>query len=355
MPRPAPVGPDPESPQAFDVFLAGRLFFDIVFTGMDQPPRPGVEVWTKGMGSGPGGIANFAVALSRLGLRTSLASAFGDDAYGAYCWKVLREQEGVDLSHSRLFPDWHSPVTVSMAYDHDRAMVTHGHEPPVSADEMIGTPPPSRVTVAHLSPRRQEWLERAHAQGTLVFADAGWDEAERSARAILDQLPMCHAFLPNAAEAMAYTGTDDAERALARLGDLVPVAVITRGGDGVIAADATTGESASVPGLTADVLDATGAGDVFGAGFVAATLAGWPLVDRLRFANLGAALAVQQFGGALAAPGWTGVARWWKALREAAGPDAAALRRDYAFLDGVIPREVAAEVRHASATLGAGY
>ena len=96
--RPTPL--DPAEP--FDVFLAGLLFFDIVFTGLDQPPRPGAEVWTSGMGSGPGGIANFAVALSRLGLRTSLASAFGDDAYGAYCWQVLRDQEGVDLSHSRL-------------------------------------------------------------------------------------------------------------------------------------------------------------------------------------------------------------------------------------------------------------
>src|SRR6266705_6724707 len=79
MEHPTPL--DPAEP--FDVFLAGLLFFDIVFTGLDQPPRPGVEVWTSGMGSGPGGISNFAVALSRLGLRTSLAAAFGDDAYGA--------------------------------------------------------------------------------------------------------------------------------------------------------------------------------------------------------------------------------------------------------------------------------
>jgi sugar/nucleoside kinase (ribokinase family) len=336
--------------EPIDVFLAGLLFFDIVFTGLDGPPRLGAEVWTDGMGSGPGGIANFAVALGRLGLRTSLAAAFGDDAYGTYCWDVLSEQEGVDLSHSRRFDGWHSPVTVSLAYDRDRAMVTHGHEPPLSADEMIGIPPASRVAVAHLAPRRQEWLERAHARGTLVFADAGWDEADRSADAILAQLPLCHAFMPNAEEAMAYTRTDRVQDALAKLGDLVPVTVITRGGDGVLAADATTGESVEVPGLKAEVLDATGAGDVFGAGFVAATLAGWPLADRLRFANLGASLSVQQFGGALAAPGWAGVADWWLTVRDG-GREYAELRRDYRFLDEVIPADVA-EVRHAPATLG---
>jgi sugar/nucleoside kinase (ribokinase family) len=345
-----PAQPGPTEP--FDVFLAGLLFFDIVFTGLDHAPRPGTEVWTEGMGSGPGGIANLAVAAARLGLRTSLATAFGDDAYGAYCREVLSEQEGVDLSRSRRFPGWHSPVTVSLAYAHDRAMVTHGHEPPVSVDEMLsGDPPASRVAVTHLAPRRQAWLERAHARGTLVFADAGWDEADRSADAILAQLPFCHAFMPNADEAMAYTRTDSPEAALVKLGELVPVAVITCGGDGVLATDATTGESAKVPGLRADVLDATGAGDVFGAGFVAATLAGWPLRDRLRFANLGGALSVQQFGGALAAPGWCGVARWWKTVREG-GAEFAELRRDYGFLEEAIPAEVAAEVRHAPATLG---
>ena len=346
-----PPAPRQDPAEPFDVFLAGQLFFDIVFTGLDRPPRLGAEIWTEGMGSGPGGIANFAVALGRLGLRTSLATAFGDDAYGAYCWDVLSGQEGVDLSRSGRFPGWHSPVTVSLAYDHDRALVTHGHVPPLTADEMIGDPPASRVTVAHLAPRRQAWLERAHARGTMVFADAGWDEADRSADAILAQLPLCHAFMPNAAEAMAYTRADSPEAALVRLGDRVPVAVITRGGDGVLATDATTGESAAVPGLKATVLDATGAGDVFGAGFVAGTLAGWPLGDRLRFANLGAALSVQQFGGALAAPGWVGIARWWRTVREG-GRELADLRADYGFLDEVIPAEITAEVHHAAATLG---
>ncbi len=100
------------------------------------------------------------------------------------------------------------------------------------------------------------------------------------------------------------------------------------------------------------MFDATGAGDVFGAGFVAATLAGWPLADRLRFANLGAALSVQQFGGALGAPGWAGIARWWRAIRD--DPAASGLRRDYAFLDDVIPAHIGtdAKIRYASATIG---
>ncbi|MGD0560559.1 MAG: hypothetical protein ABSA93_37025 [Streptosporangiaceae bacterium] len=37
---------------------------------------------TAGMGSGPGGIASHAVALSRLGLNISLAAVCGQDGYG---------------------------------------------------------------------------------------------------------------------------------------------------------------------------------------------------------------------------------------------------------------------------------
>lgn len=61
------------------------------------------------MGCGPGGIANLAVAASRFGLRTSLATVFGDDFYGAYCQEILAGQEGVDLSLSRVADGWHTP------------------------------------------------------------------------------------------------------------------------------------------------------------------------------------------------------------------------------------------------------
>ena len=118
---------DAEQPPTRRRLRRRHLFLDIVFTGMAAPPMTGHELWTEGMGSSPGGVANLAVASSRLGLTTSLAAAFGGDVYGDFCWSVLDEGEGIDLSPSRRYEGWHSPVTVSMCYDDDRAMVTHGH------------------------------------------------------------------------------------------------------------------------------------------------------------------------------------------------------------------------------------
>ena len=315
-----------------DVFLSGLLFLDLAFTDFEHPPTPGVEVWTGGMGTGPGGIANFAVALSRLGLRTSLAAAFGADFAGDYCWHVLADEEAVDLSRSRRFPGWATPVTVALAYGGDRALVTHGQAPPCHVDELIGEPPVSRAAVVHIGLEPTAWLDKARNAGSLVFADVGWDPSEEWSPVLLEQVAQCHAFMPNAYEAMSYTRTDSPRAALAKLADLVPLAVVTCGAAGAIAVDGTTGETASVTGLDVDVVDPTGAGDVFGASLVAATLSGWPLAERLRFANLAAALSARRLGGAPAAPGWPDIAQWWHTARADAE-----LRRDYAFLDRVIP------------------
>lgn len=307
-----------------DVFLSGLLFHDVVFTGLDHPPKPGTETWAAGMAAGPGGIANFAVTLARLGLRTALAAAFGDDRNGRDCWETL-EAEGVDLSPSRRFAGWITPVTVSLAYDGDRALVSHGTEP----SELDGVPPRARASVLHLGSVPAALLERS-ASG-LIFADLGWDPSGQWSPHALEQLAHCHAFMPNADEAMSYTRTDTPEAAVAKLAELVPLAVVTLGSDGALAIDGSTGETASVGGVRVPAIDPTGAGDVFGASLVAATLAGWPLADRLRFANLSAALSVQRPSGSLSAPGWSGIADWWRSA------DDPRLRRDYAFLDGVIP------------------
>ena len=139
------------SPRSYDVLVAGMVFLDIVFTELPTPPAPGTEVWAAGMGSSPGGIANLAVALARLGLHTGLIAGFGDDGYGEWCRQVLTDQEGVDTSMSPSFDGWHTPVTVSMAYAGDRAMVTHGHEAPRPASQLLVTGVTARAVIAELN------------------------------------------------------------------------------------------------------------------------------------------------------------------------------------------------------------
>ncbi|MFF1298763.1 MULTISPECIES: carbohydrate kinase family protein [unclassified Streptomyces] len=342
----------PDDPP-WDVYLTGPVFLDIIFTGLDSAPVRGTESWARGMGSSPGGVANMATALARLGLKTSLAAAFGSDHYGEYCWDALEQGEGIDLSPSRTVTGWHSPVTVSMAYEGERTMVSHGHEPPPE-EAAPDCPPRARAAVASLVPgKRAPWITQAAREGTRIFADVGWDETGAWDLAGLADLEHCEAFLPNAEEAMRYTGASCPREAAHALTAHVPLAVVTLGADGAYAVDRRTGETAEVPAIAVEALDPTGAGDVFVAGFVTGTLAGWPLADRLAFAGLTAALSVQEFGGSLSAPGWSEIGAWWRKVQSVEGQDPTALRR-YGFLADLVPTEQTSPwpLRRAVPTIG---
>src|SRR3954470_10039274 len=161
------------APDAFDIFLTGRVFMDMIFTGLPALPPPGTELVTDGLGSAPGGIANIAVAMSRLGLRVGLAARFGDDMFGSYLWRTLSEQEGVDLSRSRRIPGWPTPVTVSLAYNSDRSMITYTKPPPPPTAQPITTPPSARTCFIDIHRPVPDWAITMRRAGATVFADVG--------------------------------------------------------------------------------------------------------------------------------------------------------------------------------------
>jgi bifunctional ADP-heptose synthase (sugar kinase/adenylyltransferase) len=171
---------------------------------------------------------------------------------------------------------------------------------------------------------------------------------------MLKDLDLCHGFLPNHVEAMAYSRTDTPQAALEALSRRAPLVVVTQGVDGAIAIDSTTGERAMVPSLRVPAIDPTGAGDVFSAGIVLGTLAGWPLEQRLLFSTLCAALTVSHFGGSLASPGWGDISDWWAStkLRARDNAECQDIAKRYGFLDDVLPLHKLNAVRRAEATFG---
>ena len=335
-----------------DVLTTGPLFFDLIFSGLPRLPEPGEELYSTGMGSCPGGIANLSTATARLGLRTGLVTGFGDDAYADWMWDTLANQENIDLSSSRRFANFHSAITVSMAFRGDRGMVTHEHPLPEPLDAALLSAPKARAAAVDLK-HPGAWWDKLHDDGTLIFADVGFDETGRWDRAHLEALERCHAFTPNAVEAMGYTRTDLPSDAVRALAELVPLAVVTDGVRGSYAIDSTTGEEAYCPSVAVEAIDPTGAGDVFAAAIILGTLSGWGLEQRLRFASLSSSLAVTHFGGSLAAPGWGDLADWWRGvekLRDAGDLRAAHVGREYGFLADVIPRHPVHGVRRAQGT-----
>ena len=99
----------------------------------------------------------------------------------------------------------------------------------------------------------------------------------------------------NATELAALTGIADFEEGLASLAGQVPVVVATKGEEGAVAV--AGGERAEVPAEPVSrVVDTTGAGDLFAAGFLFGHVRGRSLVESLRLGALCASEVISHFG-----------------------------------------------------------
>ena len=102
-------------------------------------------------------------------------------------------------------------------------------------------------------------------------------------RAWINQM---HCLLLNEDEAKYLSSAADLDLAIADLIQICPTVVVKRGSNGVTAANRGS-TSISLPAVAAEVIDTTGAGDSFAAGFIAADQAGLDFT-----ACLGAALTI---------------------------------------------------------------
>jgi sugar/nucleoside kinase (ribokinase family) len=298
-----------------DVYVVGTVFLDLILTGLEGPPPPGTEAYASGMAVSPGGVATVAVALARLGVQVELAALFADDIWADLLWKTL-SGERVDLRASRRISGWSTPLTVSLAFAQDRSLVTFSATPPVKLNVGEGLTTRVRACFTHLAPGiSADWLERARSLAIPIFADSRWDTTQTWPAEVLQSLRPEDTFLPNAVEAMEYTRTPSPHEALARISELVAVAAVKCGVDGAIAS-VRGGPILHETGLEVDAVDTTGAGDVFDAAFIYASLQNWTLEQRLRFAVLCSGLSVARRGGALSAPTWSEIRAFVERARE---------------------------------------
>ncbi|MBQ6375764.1 carbohydrate kinase family protein [Candidatus Saccharibacteria bacterium] len=142
----------------------------------------------------------------------------------------------------------------------------------------------------------ERFLIKAHDIGAKVMLNPGIKELEE-ARRLMKLLAYVDVLLVNKEEASRLVpGTTLTELAY-HLGGYVPVALITDGGMGGVVNEATAQEMYRF-GIYEDVkvVDATGAGDAFGSGFLAAYAEGASLEGAVRFGSANATAVVQEIG-----------------------------------------------------------
>jgi ribokinase len=246
--------------------------------GSDAPAR--IEF---GYGGSAANVAAWAAVSQTLSSDAPvLAGRIGADERGRAAEAELRAT-GVD---TRLAVDPERPTgtcVVLVGPDGERSMVPD----PGANDRLADGDLPTEALVpgAHLHltgyslvrhgsrPAARSAIARARERGMTVSVDPS--SAALLSPRFLDELAGVGVLVPNLEEAVALSGEEDAERAASVLARRVPEVVVTLGPSGALWTDgrslcrvAASGGAASV------VLDTTGAGDAFAAGFLIARLSG---------------------------------------------------------------------------------
>jgi sugar/nucleoside kinase (ribokinase family) len=288
----------------FDVVTVGDLNADLILAGDVTPVFGQVEKVIDDATLAMGGSTSiFACGAARLGLRVAFVGKVGCDPIGDFLLDTLAAR-GVNIAGVCRDEHTKTGLTTVLSRGVDRAMLTYLGTLGTFAYADIDLSIVARARHLHmgsyymLDALRSETprlFAEAKAHGLTISLDTNYDPSERWAGGIDAVLAYVDIFLPNETELKAIARRATWQDALQQLRQSVPTVVLKRGADGAVA---QRGEDfAEVRPTPVPVVDTTGAGDSFNAGFVYAHLAGWPLARSVAFAVACGSASTQAAGG----------------------------------------------------------
>jgi sugar/nucleoside kinase (ribokinase family) len=259
-----------------------------------------------------GGAANTPSALARMGLAVRSFSKVGDDLNGRFIRDEL-EKLGVDTSGICVSAADTTPFTfVGIHPDGDRTFI---HTPGANVTFNLNDLNIEKVVSGDFLLYHDLWvlpamdgkpaatlLERARRQGTVTCLDEGFGYGPKC-ELLEAMLPHCDYVTPSYDDLQAiYPGTT-AEELATRLLDLgATTAVVKMGSKGCMVARGTDRIQIAPP--EAKVVDTTGAGDCWDAGFLAALASGEDLHTAAKIGNACAAFCIEAVGGSTGVPSY---------------------------------------------------
>ena len=289
---------------ALDVIVVGDLMVDVVAV-MSGPLVRGSDTPSQITTTGGGAAANVAAWLAHQGVPTSYVGRVGNDALGRDSTDVLTEA-GV---HAWVTIDDTAPTgtcVVLVEPGGERSLLPDGG---ANATLLPADVPPTAFRpgghlhlsgYALLAAGSREAAITALALAAAARMTVSVDPssaallAEVGSARFLDWTRGVHLLLTNAEEATVLTGAADPHEAAAALAETYREVVVKLGPGGAVWQSGFI--AASAPAERVEVIDTTGAGDAFAAGFLASWLLHPEPETALAAGNRLAARAVGQVG-----------------------------------------------------------
>lgn len=291
----------------FRVVCLGNVLVDVLVKPVDKLPPVGGLLATDHVEMALGGCAsNTAVALSRLGVPTSLWGKVGKDPFSSFAMAQLK-QAGVEISGMKEDPKVSTSATVVLVDSKARRSFLHS----VAANDHIYRKDLNlsqlqafnhlHIGGYFLFPKLDgapmaDILKTARKMGLTTSLDTAWDMKNRWMKALRPCLPYLDYFMPSEREVKMLLGhcrPRDAAESFLKMG--LRTFILKQGEKGAVLFTKSGGEI-QMPPFKAKVVDTTGAGDCFCAGFIKGLSLRWSLGDCLRLGNAAGACAVGALG-----------------------------------------------------------
>ena len=284
------------------VVCVGIVVADVWGRPIDGQPEHGRLMLVDDMGMSIGGCAaNTGIGLAKMDVDTAIIGKVGDDGFGEFVRDAMAA-EGIDTSGIAVTDEANTSATMIMVDSAGERTFIHciganaTMRPEDIEMDLVRSAEILHFAGALVMPGfdgepAASVMKAAQEAGTRTTLDVVWDDTGRWMELIAPVLPHTDMFLPSFSEAVEITGRDTPEEAAEVLMDHgVKTVALKMGEDGCYV---RTGEhEVRVPAYQVDVVDGTGSGDAFVAGFLLGTLAGWELEDVARMANAVGALCV---------------------------------------------------------------
>jgi sugar/nucleoside kinase (ribokinase family) len=283
----------------FDVIVLGDYCLDLIFTGLPAFPKLGTEVEATELAMETGGACNTSLALHRLGVKTGWAVEFGTDDFSRFLLTKLREEKFPETLFA-FTPGNMRKITVSLSYPDDRAFIAYYDKGKMIETAIKGlmTKRARIIVIPALlyGPAMAAGSALTKIKGTQLFMDGNCSEAVTiDNKEVRKAIQSMRFYSPNCREAKTISKQANPEKAVRELGKICQTVIVKDGQNGCWCSD--NGNIYHEPGYPVKVVDTTGAGDCFNAGFLCAWLDGKDIQTCLRWGNIAGALSTQKAGG----------------------------------------------------------